>query len=343
MLAKIQQVIQYYQKWKFLYATKNLIYYFLTREKKKSFGKKNSEQIVYIIRSLNENSCFYTGAPHNLLANYFYVLSHIKYAEDKGWIPVVDQKNYPVYNLQKELFHGSDNPWEYFWVQPSDITLEEAYHSKHVVLSKRSWYGQWDLGYLPKNYYDKKTVAMYHKLIKRVPVNKETAVYISKVKANYFPKNGKILGAVYRYGGHSTSCYYKGKGHPIQPTADEFLDLIVMYLRQWKMDYVFLTSDEQKFVDKAQSKFGDRVIVLPRIRMVEGLKYDKVHQNPMQEKGQINQTALEYIAEMELLAQCDGLLGSINSGFRYAFLKNNFQYDNFKIIEKGFFQDKRRK
>lgn len=343
MFAKIRLIIQYYQKWKFVYATKNLLYYFLTREKKKKYGKKNPDKTIYIIRSIKEDSCLYTGAQHNLLANYFYVLSHIKYAKDKGWVPVVDQKNYPVYNSQKQQFHGSNNPWEYFWTQPSNLSLEEAYCSKKVVLSKRSWYGQWDMGYLSNNYYDQRKVAMYHELMNNVPVNNETQEFISKIKEEYFPQKGKIMGVAYRYGGHSVSCYYKGEGHPSQPAIDEFLELVTVYLNQWEMDYIFLTSDEQMFVDKLRDLFGDRVIALPRIRMIEGMTYDKVHLNPMRKEGQINQTALEYIAEMELLAQCDSLLGTITSGFRYAFLKNNFQYDYFKIIENGFFDDKRRK
>ncbi len=343
MFAKIKQVVQYYRKWKFVYATKNLLYYLLTREKKKSYGKRNCEKVIYIIRSIKEDSCLYTGAQHNLLANYFYVLSHIKYAEDHGWISVVDQKNYPVYNLQQDLFQGSDNPWEYFWIQPAGISLEEAYQSKHVVLSKRSWYGQWDLGYQTKNYYDKKTVALFHELMNHVPVNEETSKYIQKVKERIFPNSGKIMGVVYRYGGHSVSCYYQGEGHPIQPAMDEFLELITKYFNEWNMDFIFLTSDEQTFVDQAQNIFGDQILVLPRIRMTEGMKYDQSHTNPMREEGQVNQTALEYIAEMELLAQCDSILGSITSGFRYAYLKNNFHYEHFKIIEHGFFNDTRRK
>ena len=79
-------------------ATKKLLYDFLTRERTKRFGNENPGKTFYIIRGYDYNSRFCIAPVHNLLANYFYVIYHLFYARKKGWIPVVDQQNYPEYN-----------------------------------------------------------------------------------------------------------------------------------------------------------------------------------------------------------------------------------------------------
>ena len=105
----LKQLAKQFKKYRFGTAIKNILYHFITRERQKSFGPKNSDKTIYIIRSIDDKSPFYIGPVHNLLANYFYVLSHIQYAKTKGWVPVVDELNYPVYNSMEESINGTKN------------------------------------------------------------------------------------------------------------------------------------------------------------------------------------------------------------------------------------------
>jgi len=66
-------------------------------------------------------------------------------------------------------------------------------------------------------------------------------------------------------------------------------------------------------------------------------------QKPMYSSNNRIQTTKDYIAEMELLAICNGLLGSVSSGLRYAIVKNNLQYNYFEILDYGKFEDKRKR
>lgn len=329
----IKQVLNQYKKWKFIPATKNILYHWVNRERKKSFGKKNPDKIFYVIRGINSNSRLYIGAVHNLMANYFYVVSHMMYAEKMGWIPVIDQLNYPVYNTIEEPINGSKNAWEYYFVQPTEYTLEEVYQSKNVVLSKRSWFGEYDMGYNIENYYNEDVISYYSAIAEKLHLNSPTQQHVEMVRSQYFNENQKVLGVAYRYGGHAVDCMVKGAGHPMQMAVAELIAMTEKLMHEWEMDKVFLTSDEETIVSLFQERFQDRLIVLPRTRRVAGKEAACYSQ--LYGKSNIHETTLGYLTEMELLANCDAFLGTVTSGVRYARIRNGLNYKYCKIIDNG--------
>lgn len=314
-----------------------MIYAFLYREERASFGSANPGRTVYIIRSLAEDSQYYTGVRLNLLANFSYVLSHMLYAKERGWLPVVDQLNYPVYNKEAFPVHGSENPWEYYWRQPGGCTLEEAYASKDVVLSARRWYEPGNLKYSAEAHMDQALIKDFHALMDMVPLNDATAAYREDRMAQVLAGRGRVLGVSMRAGGYSREGAYRSPGHPIQPTRDDLLRLTEERMRAWNMDAVFLATEENDNIVCFREHFGDRLIYLPRER------YDKWHPatkgkpNPLYRPGKKYQTGLDYLTEMELLAACDSLLGSVTSGLRYAILRNGGRFSHLEVLDRGRF------
>ncbi len=347
MINMVKQIVKRlwyeYKTWRFPIATKNILYAFFNREIKKCFGDKNEDITVYIIRSINDKSKFYTGPVHNLMANYFYVISHMKYAQLKGWIPVVDQLNYPVYNSMKEPINGAQNAWEYFWKQPSDVKLEDAYKSKNVVLSKRGWFGQWDMGYDIENYTNKKTIKQFYELAELVPMNEKTQQYCNRTKDSVFSGQDRVLGVSVRIAGHSETAFSQGAGHPRQPSSEEMIKIVKDRLQRWDMNKVFLATDSDYAVAKFREAFGQDLIVMTRMRSPIGYDQKDDMLKPMYDSRNIVQTTMDYIAEMELLSACNGLIGSISSGLRYAVVKNGSKYDEIEILDLGKFQDNRKR
>ena len=337
------QVIGQYRRWKIPVATKNIIYHWKNRELKKSFGNENPDKVFYVIRPVNDKSRFYTGPILNLFANYFYVVSHLFYAEQMGWIPVVDQLNYPVYNSVDEMINGTHNAWEYFFEQPSDYSLDEVYRSKNVVLSKRSWFGEHDMGYEISNYTNSEVLAEYKKMCDRIKLNAPTRQYSENVMKSLFPENSRILGVSYRYGGHSKACCEHANGHPIQPGNSELVSLARQRFSEWRMDYVFLSSDESTIVDDFRSEFGDRLLVLPRIRRKSGQLFDSSSPNPMYTESNLYGTTLEYISEVVLISKCNAIISSVTSGIRFSIVANCGNYEFCEILDKGRFEDKRKR
>ena len=338
-----KQIIKQYQKFTFGAATKNIIYHWKTRERYKSFGSENADKRYYVIRSIADTSKYYIGARHNLMANYFYVLSHLAHAQENGLSAVVDQLYYPVYISQKMPVNGSYNPWEYFWEQPYGNTLEEIYRSKHVLLSKQSWYGEWDMGYDVEKYTDKDLVARYHELSDLVPLNKQTKWYCDEVSEGLFSGKDKVLGVSVRIGGHSKEAFSQGPGHPRQPSAEEMVEIVENRLVEWNMDKVFLASDSDYAVEKFKEMFGQDCIVMSRMRSPVGYDQKRDMLKPMYASENIIQTTKDYIAEMEMLSRCDGLLGTVSSGLRYAVVRNNVKYDKIEILDFGRFVDRNKR
>ena len=93
-------------------------------QKKKSFGNKNKDKTIYIIRPNTEDGI------QGLMSLFVQVMRKIDYANKKGYISYVDFKNY-----RTQYYDGKNNCWDYFFTQPSKITIDEAYNSKNVILS----------------------------------------------------------------------------------------------------------------------------------------------------------------------------------------------------------------
>lgn len=333
VINKLRKIIEQYQKYTFVKATKNLIYHWQTKEKRRTFGLLNPDKTFYVIRSIDDKNRFYIGPSNNLLANYFYVLSHLAYAQKNGWIPVVDMLNYPVYNSLPYPINGTMNAWEYFWQQPSQYTLDEVYQSKNVILSKQNWFSEYDMGYDVKKYQNAEIIKAFNQLSKRVILNLNIKVHIDEKRKEIFGNKKKILGVAFRFGGHSKKHFGRAIGHPVQPDIEEMINLTQKYLKKWSMNYVFLTSDTKEIVERFKDIFKERLIILNRKRNTETLK--KGEKNILYLERNLIEVGTDYITEMILLSECDTLIGSINSGLRYAIVKNNLKYKDIKILDYG--------
>ena len=328
------KILEQYNKYKIIPASKNIIYHWVTRERLKNFGNLNKDKIFYVIRSIDDESKFYIGPKNNLLANYFYVLSHLQYAIKNKWIPIIDQKNYPVYNKVPCLINGTMNAWEYFWQQPSNYKLEEVYASKNVVLSKRNWFSEWDMGYDASKYLNKNVINFFYQLTKMVPLNFETQLLVNE-KKKLICEN--TLGVSFRFGGHSPNYYNNKNGHPIQPDIYEMIRYTQKYMSEWNVKHVYLTSDVIEAIKIFKEEFKEKLIYIDRLRYS---MTDKKNDISNLYNNNMYKITLDYLIEMELLSKCDFLIGSINSGFRYAVVKNNNKFKNLKVLDYGLLEDK---
>ena len=89
--------------------------------------KKGStdEPTYYIIRS--------NFSTVGLFCYYNFFAGRIKYALERGFVPVIDMQNFPNLYLPNELL-GKENSWEYYFRQPLGIGLKTAYNGENVLL-----------------------------------------------------------------------------------------------------------------------------------------------------------------------------------------------------------------
>ncbi len=97
--------------------------------RKKHYGMLNKDKTFYVI---------YSAWPQSwgLATTVSIVLNNIKYAIERGWIPVVDLKRCFLPSIQNEENQGKENAWEYYFEQPvPGYSLEDVYQSRHVILA----------------------------------------------------------------------------------------------------------------------------------------------------------------------------------------------------------------
>ena len=106
-------------------------------------------------------------------------------------------------------------------------------------------------------------------------------------------------------------------------------------MKEWKMEKIFLTSDEETIVEVFKKHFEDKLIVLSRKRRKRGEETNLTRYKQLYAAENIHETTLGYLVEMELLSRCNALVGTITSGIRYAVIKNKMKYEHCKIVDNG--------
>ncbi len=205
---------------------------------KYSFGDLNPDKIFYIIKRS-------PGA--GLFSNLTYVLNHLKVAQENNYIPFVDMQEYPsIYNEVHEIYNTT-NSWEYFFRNLSNFDLKEIYKSKNVIITNNKFYDTFSL-WLVKD--DSLT-----KLLRNDIKFREHISYIyNRIKKNYFDKK-KILGIHFR-----GTTYKNSAGHPLPATKKQIFNLINKVVAKEKIDYIFLSTEENNYLDFLIKKFNDKII-----------------------------------------------------------------------------------
>ncbi len=303
------------------------------KERILNLGEIDIGKTMYIIRINNMHAGLFS------LINS--VVSHINYADSRGWIPIVDLKNFKnVYSDDSEI--GRRNLWELYFLQPSlvngiTISLEDAYHCKNAILSS-------DKSVLIKSNLnantidDKKEFSHYLYLYKKyIRYNKSVIQKIDELSKEYFGNN-KILGVSLRGTDYILSKPY---GHPIQPTIEEAVLLVKKKVLEWNIDKIYLSTEDDSYVERFKEEFQGKLIIYNR-------KYIKVNNNNKSETvfEQIKSSVLDnnynmldvaydYLCSSLLLTKCSSVILS-RTGVT-PFLLFGSKYENQYIWNKGLY------
>ncbi|MCB8566646.1 O-fucosyltransferase family protein [Fusobacterium ulcerans] len=292
------------------------------KEEKRGYGSLNKDKKFYVIRR--------TPPAAGLMSNYSVVLLHLLEAEKRKLIPVIDYKNYNSYYKEENLINGTQNVWEYYWEQSSSYSLEEIYQSQNIILSAEipNQEGIWNLKFLDNDIYIKKL----YEISKKVPLNNKTQKYVNKVYEEVIPKNKNILGVAMRGTDYTL---LKPQGHPVQPEIEEMIKIVKEKILKWKIDYIYLTTEEENTLRIFKNEFKNKLLFVKRERYksYDGKKY--IPDVRFKRSNDKYLTGLEYLSEMYILSKCNSLIAASNSGVVAAVIMNGNQYENKYIINLG--------
>ena len=294
---------------------------------RKSFGEKHPDKTFFVIGMDNYGL--------GLLSYFNCVLGYIKFARRKGYIPIVDMKNYPNTYLEKDEV-GIINSWEYYFDQPCNYTLDEVYESKNVMMSSGICTieaGPPILWFYYCRWWSRKRAQEYDRIIgNQLKVNRKTKAVLDDNYSRIL--SGKRAIGVVKRGTDIINC----SGHAIQPQLSELIDRTKKMLTVWNCDYVFLATEETSTVKTFREVFGDRLLInqSARVDHYSGGAIGDVSFNRANDKYL---KGLEYLTTVYLLSQCTCLIGSLVGSTTGALLLNKDRYEHTYIYDLGVYHE----
>lgn len=275
------------------------------RERKKSWGPENEDKTFYVIGSNNRNGGLWW------LVNI--TLNHLNYADEKGYIPVVDYKNYWTQYTTRESYR-KDNVWEYFFAQPGGYSLEQISKSKNIIINKKD--ASPEDKYLMGHFYDDPPrIERFRYLFRKyIKFNEETRDYLDNL-CNSVIGDKRTVGVLCR---GTDYVMVKPKNHPIQPDTETVIEDTRKVMKEYCCTHVFIATEDQDILDSFKTEFGECLLYLEQERLSKKgmgkdswLADEKKKHNIEQNK---RKAGLDYMAATYILSRCTCYIGGRTGG-----------------------------
>ena len=288
-------------------------------EYKKSYGHEYPDKIFYVIRP-NGESC-------GLMSLYKSVIQKIMYADERGYIPVIDFKNYKNMYRDKSLIHK--NSWEYYWKQPAHVALEEISKAKNVIIAAKIIDNI-------KNVYSKETISNVSQYIDMVPFSENTQKHLNVKYKEFIKKCGSttnVLGVLARGTDYTSLQPHK---HAVVPTVDQLFEKIEEKQTEWKRySYIFLATEDENIYSRFKERYGNKLITSGQELYLSNTKGRALSQIRKKRKNDNYYRGLEYLTTVYLLSKCDALIGGNTAGTIAAMWWNKGEYKNTYLFDLG--------
>lgn len=257
--------------------------------KKVSLGEKNPDKTILLI----EFNCKNAGMGDIVIS----VQQYIRLARMRGWYPVVRLTEENQYISQV-----GDNMWDYYFEQPTEITVQEALQSKHVIGGKQNHFGV-----LP--WLANPICNMNDALKERIILKQDTLKEFQNDMPRELLQNSKVLAVIAR-GSDLAKCTH------LQIDIEEMIAEVQENFAKG-FEYIFLATEDEKYLQLFQKKFGDKLLYIEQKRIShdyekEEYKYVADLLGIKQEKRK--NWGSQYLLITYCLSKCDALLYSIPCG-----------------------------
>lgn len=233
---------------------------------------------------------------------------YIKYALDKGYIPVVDMQHYSNCYLEASDF-GNKNSWEFYFKQPTTYSLREAYQGKNVIVS--------NIGICEirpndhMSYFNNINgeLEVWRRIAKENIIIKEDIW--DEAKRKYLAAtNGERTLAVSIRG--TDYIKLEPPEHPIQPSMRQVLNDVRKIFNEEKCKYVYLCTEDSKIIAYFKENLGNKCFINER-RLVD-YKDGSIIEKTINEKANRYEDGKQYLITMLILVFADVLIASRASG-----------------------------
>lgn len=272
------------------------------------------------------------------------VLNGVAFADYYGLKPLVLYKDCVSYK-EDETVNGSDNPFEYYFEQTTDINIgvHEFLNSQAGYLScMESHYSRiFDLynlkdieGYL----LEKEHYVFYANVVKKYLQYNDTIKAKLTKDISSIKQSKKMIGVHYR----GTDFKNNYGSHPVSIGVEEYINAIKMLPQKYQSYDIFLATDDEVALEEIINEFGSRVHYFNDVKRSDG----KLSVICSEDKRPLHKYLLGYevIRDVEMLAQMDVLVAGLSQVATFARifkLSKDSNYDYDMLMNKGVNHNKR--
>jgi len=269
-------------------------------QKNKNWGKEHTlpggkqDRHVYIIRR--------SGRKLGLFSYFETILPRIEYALANNMVPVIDMCNFD--NSIRE--NSKHNPWDDYFEQPGGVSLADAYKSKRITISEagvpddrpndsmeflKNVDGQ--LEYWKKIFSD------------NVIIKNDIRDSIDSVKNSLIGDDDKVLGVLAR---GTDYVRLKPAGHPVQPHGEAILKVVKQKIDALGYTKVYVATEDINIATLFRDELGEKCIIgkCDYVDYRGGFLADS--------KANVNGRTKDYLINIAILSECDGIVAGRTSG-----------------------------
>lgn len=289
-----------------------------------NYGDKKNDFIIYHIKTEYSGSGFF--ADHNRLLGFLY------FADKLGMKSVVEYPPDYCY-AEKHPVNGTMNPFEYYFKQPAEISLEELYKCKVVVRSRKEninyaiSINEDTNGYSRNDKYIEEMGRITKKYLK---LRDEVQRLISESMDKILPSEDKVLGVHFR----GTDFKKNYNGHPVNLSIEDYIVKINEVIE--KYDKIFLATDDLSVLTKMKELYGKKVVWYCDVIRSDG--QETVMNSVSSRKNHHYMLGLEVLRDMLTLSRCEGLIAGLSQvSIAARIQKASYErvYEDLVIIDKG--------
>ena len=299
-----------------------------------TYGNKQNSDTIFFIDMEESHSGFF--AEHNRL------LAMLYFADKYDMKPVVKYHKGYCY-AEKNPVNGTTNPFEYYFEQPSGISLEDIKSYKRVFRSRKE--NSYEVnklcddpnGYTRSEEYLNEMARITAKYIRLNSIVKEKLdkEILGLLEDDMSVRNDiscKVLAVHVR----GTDFKQNFNGHPVSVGADEYLEAAVGTFERGAYEKVFLATDDSVALEKFSKKFGDKLTFYKDVVRSKG--DDTVMHSQIERENHHYLLGYEVLRDMYTLAACDGLiagLSQVSYAARIQKKSTGKEYSDLVILNKG--------
>lgn len=286
----------------------------------------------------HKNKVFYVIGQNDEIGGLWWlinkVLMHLWYAEDKGYLPVVDWQNYRT-QYTKSTMLGIENVWEYYFEQPCGYSLNDIKKANKVIINKQSAAPS-DTYYMGQFYDDSQRIHKFSQLFnKYIRFNDSSLKYLNSQKNKYLSSDKKVVGVLCR---GTDYVLKKPSTHPIQPEPEDVIWDVRQVMKDYACTHVFLATEDADILKLFQREFGECLMYEEQERLSKSqiLSDEWLSITKKREFGSVDPvvSGLKYLTSTYILSHCSCFVSGRTGGAKGVLIMNsNFEY--LKIYDLG--------